>query len=170
MKSFLSFSTRQSKIFISAPWSRSTSCLHTIAYCQCCLAAEISAKYQNKIIKIIDLDKLTLTGKTLMYLRLRMRARYSSSCPRSTLLQVAKKRLYTMSSFLHYQKFDIMCKMIIISYLTVFYNCKFQLSYRKQQIWHRSRFKSCRRTCLFRSDPNRKFLKEVRIKGEAHKE
>jgi hypothetical protein len=28
----------------------------------------------------------------------------------------------------------------------------------------------CRRTCLFRSDPNREFLKEVRIKGEAHKE
>ncbi len=28
----------------------------------------------------------------------------------------------------------------------------------------------CKRTCLFRSDPNRRFLKEVRIKGEAHKE
>ncbi len=30
----------------------------------------------------------------------------------------------------------------------------------------------CRRTCLFRSDPNHKFLKvlRVRIKGEAHKE
>jgi hypothetical protein len=46
----------------------------------------------------MDLDNLTLIGKKLLYLRLRMRARYSSSCPRSTLLQVAKERLCTMSS------------------------------------------------------------------------
>ncbi len=36
----------------------------------------------------------------------------------------------------------------------------------------RFKIQPCRRTCLFRSDPNHKFLKvlRVRIKGEAHKE
>jgi hypothetical protein len=40
----------------------------------------------------------------------------------------------------------------------------------KLTVLHRINSTICRRTCLFRSDPNRRFLKEVRIKGEAHKE
>jgi hypothetical protein len=59
----------------------------------------------------MDLDNLALIGNKFLYLRLRIRARYSSSCPRSTLLQVAKERLCTMSSLPSLLQFHILCNM-----------------------------------------------------------